>query len=202
MKTALAEIDDKIAAQRSRYRSDALADLAAATAELAALRPALPALENRAARASIRAPVRGIVNRIHRTTIGSMARSGEKLIEIVPLNDTLLVEAYVRPADIAFLRPGQPVKVKLTAYDYSRYGSLDGEIVRIGADAITRDERDEKEVYVVEIRTRDTLLDADGVAVEIIPGMVAQVDILTGEKTVMEYLMAPVVRVRDRALRE
>lgn len=202
MQTALAEIDDKIAAQRSRYRAAALSDLASATADLAALKPALPALQNRAARASIRAPVRGIVNRIYRTTIGSMARSGEKLIEIVPLNDTLLVEAYVRPADIAFLRPGQPVKVKLTAYDYSRYGSLDGEILRIGADAITRDERDREEVYVVEIRTDDTLLDADGVAVEIIPGMVAQVDILTGEKTVMDYFIAPVIRVKDRALRE
>lgn len=200
--TALEEIDERIAAERSRYRAAALTDLALATAELAALRPALPALESRAERARIRAPVRGVVNRLHRVTLGSTARAGEELIEIVPLDDSLLVEAYVRPADIAFLYPGQPVRVKITAYDFSRYGSLEGEIVRIGADTITRSERDDEQVFVVEIRTTDTILDADGVAVEIMPGMVAEVDILAGRKTVADYLLQPVIRVRDRAFRE
>lgn len=199
---ALEEIDDRIRAQQERFRATALSDLALATAELAALRPALPALQSRAARSRLMAPVRGVVNRIHRATIGSMARQGEELIEIVPLDDSLLVEAHVRPDDIAFLYPGQPVKVQITAYDASRYGSLSGEIVRIGADAVTRSERDEEEVFVVEIRTTDTILDADGVAVEILPGMVAQANILTGRKTVLEYLIQPVVRVKDRAFRE
>lgn len=202
LQSALEEIDERIDAQRERYRSAALTDLATATAELAALRPALPALRSRAERSRIRAPVRGIVNRIHRSTVGGMARPGEELIEIVPLDDTLLVEAYVRPDDIAFLYPGQPVKVKITAYDASRYGSLSGEIVRIGADTITRDERSEEEVFVVEIRTTDTILDADGIEVEIMPGMVAQADILAGRKTVLEYITRPVVRVKDRALRD
>lgn len=202
LQSGLEEIDDRIAAERSRVRAAALTDLALATAELAALRPALPALQSRAARAQLRAPLRGIVNRIHRSTIGGTARGGEELIEIVPLDDSLLVEAYVRPADIAFLYPGQPVKVKITAYDFSRYGALDGEIVRIGADAITRSERDDEEVFVVEIRTEGTMLDAAGVQVEIIPGMVAQVDILSGRKTVLDYLIRPVMRVKERALRE
>lgn len=202
LQTALSEIDQKIAAQRSRYRAAALTDLALATAELAALKPALPALQSRAARARITAPVHGVVNRIHRSTLGGMARSGEELVEIVPLDDSLLVEAYVRPADIAFLAPGLPVKVKITAYDFSRYGSLEGEIVRIGADTITRSERDDEEVFVVEIRTTDTILDAEGAAVQIIPGMVAQVDILTGRKTVLDYFIRPVVRVKERAFRE
>jgi len=202
LQSALDEIDDRIAAQRSRFRSAALTDLATATAELAALRPALPALQSRAARSRITAPVRGIVNRVHRATLGSMARSGEELIEIVPLDDTLLVEAYVRPDDIAFLYPGQPVKVTITAYDASRYGSLSGEILRIGANTITRSERSEEEVFVVEIRTTDTILDAEGVAVEIMPGMVAQADFLAGKKTVLDYLMRPVVRVKGRALRD
>jgi len=180
----------------------ALTDLSVATAELAALHPLLPALMARADRAQVRAPMRGVINRIHRSTIGSLARSGEDLLELVPLDDTLLVEAYVRPADIAFLRHGQPAKVKVTAYDYSRSGGLDGEIVRIGADAVTRSERNDEEVFVVEIRTTGTILDADGVAVEIIPGMVTEVDILTGRKTVLEYLMRPVIRVKDRAFRE
>lgn len=202
LETALAEIDDRIAAEKSQLRAGALTDLSVATAELAALRPLLPALMARADRAQVRAPMRGVINRIHRSTIGSLARPGEDLLELVPLDDTLLVEAYVRPADIAFLRPGQPAKVKVTAYDYSRYGGLDGEIVRIGADAVTRSERNDEEVFVVEIRTTGTILDADGVAVEIIPGMVTEVDILTGRKTVLEYLMRPVIRVKDRAFRE
>jgi len=202
LQSALDEIDDRITAQRSRFRSAALTDLATATAELAALKPALPALQSRAARSRLRAPVRGIVNRIHSPTVGAMARPGEELIEIVPLDDTLLVEAYVRPADIAFLYPGQPVKVTITAYDASRYGNLSGEIVRIGADTITRSERSEEEVFVVEIRTTDTILDADGVEVEIMPGMVAQADILAGRKTVLDYITEPVVRVKDRALRD
>ncbi len=131
----------------------------------------------------MRSPVRGIVNRLHRSTIGGLARSGEELIEIVPLNDTLLVEAYVRPEDIAFLHAGQPVKVKITACDFSRYGSLSGQITRIGADTITRSERNDEEVFVVEIETSNSMLDADGIAVEIIPGMIAEVDILSGQKT-------------------
>ena len=108
----------------------------------------------------------------------------------------------MRPDDIAFLYPGQPVKVTITAYDASRYGSLSGEIMRIGADTITRSERSEEEVFVVEIRTTDTILDADGVEVEIMPGMVAQADILAGRKTVLDYILRPVIRVKDRALRD
>lgn len=202
LQSALDEIDDRVKAQRSRFLSAALTDLATATAELAALKPSLPALQNRAARSRLYAPVRGIVNRIHKPTLGAMARPGEELIEIVPLDDTLLVEAYVRPDDIAFLYPGQPVKVKITAYDSSRYGNLSGEIVRIGADTITRSERSEEEVFVVEIRTTDTILDADGVEVEIMPGMLAQADILAGRKSVLDYILRPVVRVKERALRD
>lgn len=202
LETALFEIDDRIAAARSRQRADTLTDLSIATAELAALRPLLPALAARAEGGQIRAPVRGIVNRLHRSTLGGLARPGEDLIELVPLDDTLLVEAYLRPADIAFLFPGQPAKIKVTAYDFARYGALDGEILRIGADTVRRSERDEAEVFVVEIRTSGTILDADGVAVEIIPGMVTEVDILTGRKTVLDYLLRPVIRVRDRAFRE
>ncbi|WP_171229445.1 HlyD family type I secretion periplasmic adaptor subunit [Ruegeria sp. HKCCA4008] len=202
LQTGLDEIDDRIQAVRSRFRSAALTDLALATAELAALQSALPALRDRASRAQVRSPVRGIVNRIHRSTIGGLARSGEDLVEIVPLDDTLLVEAYVKPEDIAFLHAGQPVKVKITAYDFARYGALDGEIIRIGADTVTRSERNDEEVFVVEIRTKSTMLDGNGIAVEIIPGMIAEVDILSGRKTVLDYILQPVVKIKDQALRE
>ncbi|WP_424830052.1 HlyD family type I secretion periplasmic adaptor subunit [Ruegeria sp.] len=202
LRSGLDEVDDRIKSVRSRFRSAALTDLALATAELATLQPALPALRNRADRAQVRTPVRGVVNRIHRSTIGGLARSGEELIEIVPLDDSLLVEAYVRPEDIGFLYAGQRVKVKITAYDFARYGGLQGEIVRIGANTITRSERNDEEVFVVEIRTENTMLDAGGVAVEIIPGMVAEVDVLAGRKTVLEYLIQPVLKIKNQALRE
>ncbi len=199
---ALAEIDEKIAAQRRRYKADALTELAISTAELAALKASLPALEQRADRAQIHAHVRGIVNRIHRTTIGSTARAGDELVELVPLDDSLLVEAYILPNDIAFIYPGQQVKVKITAYDFARYGGLNGEIVRIGADTIQRSQRSEEEVFVAEIRTDTTILDAAGEAVQIMPGMIAQVDILAGRKTVMDYITRPVIKVKEQAFRE
>ncbi|MEX0277537.1 MAG: HlyD family type I secretion periplasmic adaptor subunit [Ruegeria sp.] len=202
LQTGLDEIDDRISATRSRFRSAALTDLAAVTAELSALRPILPALRNRAARAQIRSPVRGVINRIHRTTIGGLARGGEELIEVVPLDDTLLVEAYVRPKDIAFLHVGQPVKVKITAYDFMRYGSLGGEITRIGADTVARSERSEEEVFVVEIRTVEAKLGSNEQAVEIMPGMITEVDILSGRKSVLDYVIQPVLKVKNEALRE
>ncbi|MCC6006437.1 MAG: HlyD family type I secretion periplasmic adaptor subunit [Rhodobacteraceae bacterium] len=198
---ALDEIDDRIAALRARGRAQALSELSIATAELAELETRLPALQQRVTRSELRAPVRGIVNQIKLTTIGGVAQAGEPLIEIVPLDDSLLVEAYLRPSDIAFVYPGQPVKVKITAYDFSRYGGIDGEITRIGADAVRRPDREEQ-VFVVQVRTSTNILDADGAALEIIPGMVAEVDILSGRKTVLEYLTQPIVRVRDRALRD
>lgn len=201
LEASLQEIDDRIAALRSRFRAEALGQLSTATAELAELETRLPALAQRLTRSELRSPVRGIINRIALTTIGGVAQAGEPLVEIVPTDDSLLVEAYLRPSDIAFLYPGQPVRVKITAYDFSRYGGLDGEIVRIGADAVRRPDREEQ-VFIVQVRTNTNILDADGAALEIVPGMVAQVDILSGRKTVLEYITQPIVRVRDQAFRD
>ncbi len=202
LQTALAEVVDTIAATRSKFAAEALAELSDATAELAALRPSLPALKSMAARAVLRAPVAGIVNRLYRRTIGGAVRAGEMVAEIVPIDDALLVEAYVMPQDIAFLRPDQPVRVKLTAYDFTRYGALEGRILRIGADAVRRSDRDEAEVYVIVVRTQGALHDADGAQVRIIPGMIAEIDILAGRRRVIDYLLQPLERVRARAFRE
>jgi adhesin transport system membrane fusion protein len=201
LRAALAEIDDRSAALHATKDADARTEMAIAAGELAQLQSRLPALQQRINRNELRATVRGVVNRIMLTTIGGVAQAGDTLVEIVPIDDTLLVEAYLRPADIAFLTPGQPVKVRLTAYDSARYGSLDGEILRIGADAVQRPDRDEQ-AFVVQVRTFSNILDADGEVVEIVPGMVAEVDILSGKKTVMDYIIRPILRVRERALRE
>jgi adhesin transport system membrane fusion protein len=200
--TAIAEVEDTIEATRSQFRSEALRELADATAELAALKPSLPALENLAARAVLRAPVSGVVNRLHRRTIGGSVRAGEEVADIVPVDDALLVEAYVLPQDIAFLSPDQPVRVKLTAYDFTRYGALEGRILRIGADAVRRRERDEAEVFVIVVRTEGAILDADGQQVSIIPGMTAEIDILAGRRRVIDYLLQPLERVKASAFRE
>lgn len=198
---ALAEIDDRIRALRQARLSEALGELARARAELAEVEARLPALSQRLARSELRAPLRAVVNRITVPTRGAVVQAGQTVMELVPVDDTLLVEAYVRPADIAFLRPGLPVRVKLTAYDFARYGGLDGRIVRVGADAVQRSDREEA-AYAIEVRTESAILDAGGAAVEILPGMVAQVDILTGRKTVLDYLIRPVVRVKEEAFRD
>ena len=199
--SAADEITDRMTSVRSAYRATAIDNLVTTEAELAELRAILPTVETRLTRAVLVAPARGVVNRVLATTRGALARAGEPLVEIVPLDDTLLVEAYLTPADVAFVRAGQDVRVNITAYDPSRYGAIDGRILRIGADAVTRPDRDEQ-AFMVEIETLSTLEDAAGVAVDILPGMVAQVDILSGKRSVLDYLISPVIRVRETAFRE
>jgi adhesin transport system membrane fusion protein len=144
--------------------------------------------------------VRGTIKQVLINTVGGVIQPGEDLVEIVPLEDTLLVEARVRPADIAFLHPGQPAKVKITAYDFAIYGGLDAEVEGISADTIT-DEKGES-FYRIRVRTHESTLERGGEQLPIIPGMTAQVDILTGEKTVMDYLLKPILKAQERALRE
>lgn len=197
----LAEVEAKRSAIKQRRRAEAQGELAGSVADFEALKPRIEALEQRVARTHVRSPVLGVVNQILLTTVGGVVQAGQSLMEIVPMDQGLLIEAYVRPADIAFLYPGQPVKINLTAYDFSRYGGLEGEIARIGANAITREETKEQ-VFVVEVRTASNILDASGAALEIIPGMVAQVDILSEKKTVLDYIIRPVVRVKQQAFRD
>jgi adhesin transport system membrane fusion protein len=200
--SAISEVEDKVGALIDRFRAGALQELSDATARIAEIEEVLPAKEERVARTEIRSPVRGIVNRVLTTTIGAVTQPGSTLAEIVPLDDTLLVEAYVEPSDIAFLRPGQKVKVKLTAYDFARYGSLDGELATIGADAIQLPDDPAKTMYPVQVRTEGNIYDALGERLEIIPGMVAEIDILIGKRTILDYFIEPVVKTKHMAFRE
>ncbi len=142
----------------------------------------------------------GIVKTVHVTTPGQVVQPGQSLVEIVPMNDTLLVEAQVKPNDIAFLRPGQDAVVKLSAYDFAIYGGLEGRVETIGADSITNDRGET--YYLINVRTAGRTLKRNGEELPVIPGMVAAVDVRTGEKTVLSYLMKPLTRMRDSALRE
>ena len=201
LEAAIAEVEEQRVAFLSTLRREALSELSQVTASLSELQPALPAMRTRVERTEIRSPVRGVVNRVLLTTVGGVAKPGEPLIEVVPMDDTLLVEAMVSTKDIAFLRPGDPARVRLTAYDFARYGSLDAHLVNIGADAI-EDQQSGQLHYVMRVRTQGTFQDVDGKPLPVIPGMMAEVDILTGQRTILDYFLKPVVKVREKAFRE
>ncbi|MGX5734064.1 HlyD family type I secretion periplasmic adaptor subunit [Bosea thiooxidans] len=182
------------------FRANAEEDLAKTRADLAVLDETIRAAQDRVRRTELRAPVRGIVNKLNVTTIGAVVQPAATLIDIVPLDDALMVEAQVRPQDIGFVRPEQEAVVKITAYDSASFGSLKGRVERISADT-SNDQRGEA-YYRVFVRTDQNQLISEGKPLPIIPGMVAQIEILTGRKSVLAYLLKPARILRDQALRE
>lgn len=182
------------------FQAEAQRELTTVQTEAAALAEVVAADSDRVNRTDVRSPVRGTIKNLLINTIGGVIQPGQDLVEIVPLEDTLLIEAQIRPADIAFLRPDQPAVVKVTAYDFAVYGGLDAEVESISADTITDDRGDH--FFRVRVRTEGSNLEKSGEPLPIIPGMTTQVDILTGQKTVMDYLMKPILRIRDEAFRE
>lgn len=188
-----ADLDDK-------FRTQALGELNEVETELQQLRESIASAGDRVFRTELRAPVDGIVNNIALKTVGGVVEPAQRLIEIVPVDDELKIIARVRPSDIAFLRPGQDVMVKITAYDPQRYGSLNGALVRIGANSVT--DRDGNVFFEIEVRTDKNYLGEDDHPLPITPGMVAETEVITGQRTIMEYLTKPIVRARDRALTE
>ncbi|MFR0689576.1 HlyD family type I secretion periplasmic adaptor subunit [Enterobacterales bacterium AE_CKDN230030158-1A_HGKHYDSX7] len=197
---AVKEVERKVAETQSRFRSDALKELNEARTELSKATATGKALEDRVSRTLVTSPVRGIVKQLLVNTIGGVIQPGSDLIEIVPLDDTLLVEARIRPQDIAFLRPGQHAMVKFTAYDYTIYGGLQADLEQIGADTVT--DEDGNSFYLIKLRTRKSHLGTDDKPLLIIPGMVATVDIMTGKKSILSYLLKPILRAKAEALRE
>ena len=170
-------------------------------AELSQLVESSLARADQVRRAVVRAPVNGTVKNIRTRTVGGVIQPGQAIMEIVPLEDRLVVEAQVPPKDVAFLRPGLPATVKITAYDYSIYGGLEGTLELISADTITATDGGEA-FYRIRVGTRETFLRGPDGPLPIIPGMTASVEVLTGRKSVLDYLLKPVLKVRDSALRE
>lgn len=197
---AVAEADQKIRERKQQFISAAQAELNDTKTELGRLNISNVALEDRVNRTTVKSPVDGTVNRILVNTIGAVIQPGMDLLEIVPTNDTLLIEAKIRPSDIAFIYPGQKATVKLTAYDFSIYGGLDSVLELISADTII-DERGEH-FFQIRVRTRKNHLGTEENPLPIIPGMVATVDIMTGQKSVMDYLLKPLKRAQATALSE
>lgn len=197
---AIKEVERKIDETRGRFRSEALTQLNEARTDLSKIESTGRALEDRVNRTQVTSPVRGIVKQLLVNTIGGVIQPGSDMVEIVPIDDTLLVEARIRPQDIAFLHPGQEAVVKFTAYDYTIYGGLKAKLEQIGADTVTDEEGNS--FYLIKLRTEKSHLGTEERPLLIIPGMVTSVDIITGKKSVLSYLLKPIIRARAEALRE
>jgi len=194
---AMAEASRKIEEVELNARNEVRKELGDTMAKLNAFAEGGVALADKVKHAAVRSPVKGTVKRLLVNTVGGVVQPGRDLVEVVPLDDALILEAKVAPKDIAFLRPGQPAMVKFTAYDFSTYGGLEAKLEHIGADSIT----DEKgnTFFLVKVRTNKSSLGAN---LPIIPGMVAEVDIITGQKSILAYLLKPVLRAKQGALTE
>jgi adhesin transport system membrane fusion protein len=199
-RSAVEEIRRRITQRQAEYRAQSLDELNRRRVELSSLQEMMSAGEDRETRTDVRSPVRGTIKQLYLNTLGGVVKPGEPIMEVVPLDDTLLIEARVRPADIAFLRPGQKAMIKVTAYDFSIFGGLDGVVEAISADTI-EDEKGES-FYKVKLRTQTGTLNYRGENLPIIPGMMASVDILTGKKSVLSYLLKPILKIKQNALRE
>lgn len=197
---AAEEARQRLKSRQAELESEINEEISKRRAELASLRETLAAGGDRVTRTELRSPVRGTVKQISINTIGGVVKPGEAIMEIVPLDDTLLVEARVRPADVAFLHPGQKAMVKISAYDFSIYGGLEGSLEQISADTI-EDKRGDF-YYLVKVRTKKNAISYHNEQLPIIPGMMTTVDILTGKKTVLDYLLKPILKARQNALRE
>jgi membrane fusion protein, adhesin transport system len=216
----IAQLEGDLVTLRTTFRRQVMEQFDKDRSDHEMLVQAIKRDKDRLDRTVIQAPVRGIVNKIQINTVGRVIGSGQDIMTIVPLDDTLLIEANIRPADIGFIRPGQAATVKFTAYDFSVYGGLEGKVELIGVDTVSGDPQRTGQpargtsatsaadantsYYPIKVRTtKNTLgIDRHGQDLVIIPGMVAEVNILTGKKTVLNYLMRPINRAKERALRE
>ncbi|WP_339512722.1 HlyD family type I secretion periplasmic adaptor subunit [Pseudomonas sp. RL_15y_Pfl2_60] len=198
--SAISEIKSKVEESELSFRADAFKELNDARTELKKINASGSAIDDRVSRTTVISPVNGIIKQLKVNTIGGVVQPGSDMLEIVPLEDNLLIEAKVRPQDVAFLHPGQKAMVKFSAYDYTIYGGLKANLELISADTITDDEGNS--FYLIQLRTDKSHLGSDKQPLMIIPGMVATVDIITGQKSVLDYLLKPVLKARTEALRE
>ncbi|SCY81212.1 HlyD family type I secretion periplasmic adaptor subunit [Desulfoluna spongiiphila] len=200
LNSRIVEAKEQNSELEERYRSEAQEEYNKVMAEIERLNQGRLAIEDRVQRTSVRSPVDGTVKQILINTVGGVVKPGMDILEIVPNEESLVVEAKIKPSDIAFLYPGLKAVVKITAYDFAIYGGLDGQVTHISADTITDDRKEE--YYLVRIETDRNYLGTEENKKEIIVGMTAQVDIITGSKTVMAYLLKPILRAKENALGE
>lgn len=198
--SALREANERLEQRKAEIQSQALTELTKTRADLATLQATLEGREGVLNRTDVRSPVRGIVKKIYITTNGGVIKPAEPIIEIVPLDDTLLIEAKIRPSDIAFIKVGQKAMVKISTFDFSRFGGLEAKVVHVGAD--TLEDKKGETYYQVRLQTEKNAIEYQGVQHPISPGMIATVDILTNKKTVLDYLLKPIMKAKQDAFTE
>ncbi|QDB99294.1 HlyD family type I secretion periplasmic adaptor subunit [Mesorhizobium sp. 8] len=182
-------------------RQEALNDLTQALADLSVVEETIRGATDRVARTDIRSPVDGIVNTLNVNTLGAFVQPGAVVADIVPTSETLLVEARISPRDVAFVRADQEALIKITAYDFSIFGGIEGKVANVTADSLV-DEKTGEPYYQVRVTTDKSTLQRDGKTYSIIPGMICSVDIKTGRKTILNYLLKPINKAREEAMRE
>ena len=197
----IAQIASKIKTVQKNYQTDIYQKRAEVIKEISELQAQLPAIRQRLLETEIRTPIAGIVNRVFFNSVGAVVMVGEVVAEIVPTEGNILIEAFIDPKDIATVEPGQKAKMSLTAYDPSKYGYLLGTLTKVSADTVFREET-KTSSYTVNLSIDTNIYQDDQTPVTIVPGMVAQVDIIRGERTILEYFWQPVAKIKDTAFRE
>ncbi len=197
---ALNEARERLAQHDATFRRDVGLEIADTAGRLAEVREQIRGLQDRLSRTSLRAPMAAIVNTINVRTIGGVIQPGEPILELTPVNVPVQVQAEILPKDIAYMELGQTVNVKLTAYDFARFGGLDGQIVFVGSDALER--QDGTRYFEIRVETENPWLESEGQRYPITPGMAANIDVLVSKRTVIDYLFEPVFRLKDRAFTE
>ena len=195
------EAGAEVSRARFDFQQEALNERSQLTTKMAVNEETIRGAEGRLARSEIRSPARGVVNDLLVNTLGGYVNAGEQIMQIVPLGDKLLIETRVTPRDIAFIKVGDPANVKVTAYDFSIYGGLTGKVVRVSADSIY-DEVERQAYFTVVVETTNAYLTSNGRRLPITPGMLCDVEIVTGKKSVLSYLLKPVLKVSGSALTE
>jgi adhesin transport system membrane fusion protein len=196
--TSILEVVDQISSAKQSYSTKSQSELSAIISQIAEVESRLPALKDRVARTKLKSPVNGVVNRLNFETLGGFVKPGDVILEIVPTGDDLIVEGKIDPKDIAYIQPDQDVRISLTAYDASRYGTIDGKVLKVSPDAVD-DKATGMSYYIVDVSIDTTLYEDDGSAIEILPGMVASVDVLAGKRTILDYFWQPMAKVKERA---
>ena len=200
-KLEIEQVGSQLQSVQINYNTEIYQERSQVTGEIAELEVRLPAIRQRLKETEIRSPIDGIVNRVFFNSLGAVVSSGEVIAEIVPTQGKLLVEAFIDPKDIATIEPGQPAKISLTAYDPSKYGYLLGTLTKVSADTVFREET-KSSAYAVNLSIDTEIYESDTIPVSIVPGMIAQVDIIRGERTILEYFWQPVAKMKDTAFRE
>lgn len=202
-RSSMVELETEIDNARANYTLRAMDELNSVVAEQSELAESIPRLEERISRTVIRAPMEGIVSRLNFRTPGGFVNTGDVMLELVPTGEALIVEAKVMPQDISRIRVEDDVRIRLSAYDSAKYGSVDGRVIRISPDAVVDERNQGASYYLVDVAIEgELLLEETGEAVTFIPGMTATVDVLSGKRTVLEYIWQPMSKVQELALRD